>query len=245
MNRKQEPMEKTHPITIKHHPPLLTQTNLLQLLRLASPSLPIGAYSYSQGLETAVASGWVDDESTTLDWIEGLLNHSLKYLDIPVFKQLYHSWKENRMEDIHYWSQVFLANRDAFEFQEEDRQLGKALARLLTDLGLQDAKSFLKEPDVCFLTMYSLAAVRWNISMSDAAIGLCWIWSENQVLAAVKLVPLGQTSGQKIVSELIRKIPETVNQGLTLQVDDIGYTAPAQGIAGALHETQYTRLFRS
>ena len=221
------------------------QESLLKLIRLVSPALPIGGYSYSQGLESAVAHSWVHNEPTTLDWIHGLLNHSLMNLDIPVLQQFYRAWQDYQWNKIFYWNQFILASRDAFEFQEEDRQLGKALARLLVDLDLKEAETLLREGNNSFLSSYSLAGVRWNIPLKDLAIGFLWIWAENQILAAIKLIPLGQTAGQKILSDLIETIPETVNQGLALKEHEIGYTAPAHSIAGALHETQYARLFRS
>ena len=214
-------------------------------MRLISPSLPIGGYSYSQGLEFAVSSGWVHDMPTASDWIEGLLNNSLANLDLPVLKRLYQSWRALDVENVNYWNDYLLASRDSHELQEEDRQVGKALARLLVDLDLPEAKPFLSPPLGGFLTLYSLAAVKWNISLNDAANGFLWMWSENKVLSAIKLIPLGQTDGQKILSALIETISQVTERGLNLPDDDIGYNAPGQGIASALHETQRTRLFRS
>ena len=214
-------------------------------MRLTSPSLPIGGYSYSQGLEFAISSGWVHDASTASDWVQGLLKSSLIDLDLPVLKKLYEAWQESGTDRVRYWNNFLSANRDAFELQEEDRQLGKALARLLVDLGLEEAKPFLNPPHGGFLTLYVLAAVRWNISLNDAAQGFLWMWAENKVLCAMKLIPLGQTDGQKILSAVIETISHVIMQGLDLPDEDIGYTTPAQGIASALHETQYTRLFRS
>ena len=204
--------------------PLYSQNlRLLKLMRLTSPSLPIGGYSYSQGLEFAVSSNWVHDRATASDWIEGLLRSSLVHLDLPILKRLYQSWQELDLEKVSYWNNFMSASRDSFELQEEDRQMGKALARLLVDL----------------------AAVKWDISLNDAASGFLWMWVENKVLCAVKLIPLGQTDGQKILSALIETIAEVTEKGLNLSDDDIGYTAIGHGIASALHETQYTRLFRS
>jgi len=223
----------------------LQNPSLLNLMRLTSPSLPIGGYSYSQGLEFAISSGWVHDASTASDWIQGLLTNSLINIDLPVLKKLYEAWQESDKDRVHYWDNFLSANRDAFELQEEDRQLGKALARLLVDLDLEEAKPFLNPPHCGFLTLYALAAVRWNISLNDAANGFLWMWAENKVLCAMKLIPLGQTDGQKILSTVIETISHVVMQGLDLSDEDIGYTAPGQGIASALHETQYTRLFRS
>ena len=230
---------------IKMSSPYPHGSSLLKLMRLTSPSLPIGGYSYSQGLEFAVSSGWVHDVSTTLDWIQGLLTHSLTNLDLPIFARLYASWERNNIEEVNFWSNFLIASRDSFELQEEDRQMGKALARLLVDLDLDEAKPFLSATYGCFLTLYSLAATRWNISLNDAANGFLWMWAENKVLCAMKLIPLGQTDGQKILSASIETIPQVIDHGLALADEDIGYTAPGQGIASALHETQYTRLFRS
>jgi len=223
----------------------LQNPSLLKLMRLTSPSLPIGGYSYSQGLEFAISAGWVHDTSTVSDWIQGLLKNSLINLDLPVLQKLYVAWQESDTDRVRYWNNFLSANRDAFELQEEDRQLGKALARLLVDLDLEEAKPFLSPPHCGFLTLYTLAAVRWNISLNDAAHGFLWMWAENKVLCAIKLIPLGQTDGQKILSAVIETISHVIMRGLDLPDEDIGYTTPAQGIASALHETQYTRLFRS
>ena len=232
-------------MNIKVPSPYSKDSSLLKLIRLTSPSLPIGGYSYSQGLEFAVSSGWVHDASTASDWIQGLLKHSLINLDLPVLIRLYESWQESNTEKVGYWNNFLSASRDTFELQEEDRQLGKALARLLVDLGLDEAKLFLQAPHGCFLTLYSLAAVRWKISLNNAANGFLWMWAENKVLCATKLIPLGQTDGQKILSTIIDTISQVIDQGFDLTDEDIGYTAPGQGIASALHETQYSRLFRS
>ncbi len=233
------------PMTTKNYTSHLQNPSLLKLMRLTSPSLPIGGYSYSQGLEFAISSGWVNDTSTASDWIQGLLTNSLINLDLPVLKKIYEAWRESDTDRVRYWNNFLSANRDAFELQEEDRQLGKALARLLVDLDLEEAKPFLNPPYGGFLTLYTLAVVRWDISLNDAAHGFLWMWAENKVLCAMKLIPLGQTDGQKILSAVIETISRVINQGLDLSDEDIGYTAPGQGIASVLHETQYTRLFRS
>ena len=223
----------------------LQNPSLLKLIRLTSPSLPIGGYSYSQGLEFAISSGWVHDAPTASDWIQGLLKNSLINLDIPVLKNLYKAWQGSILDRVDYWNKFLSASRDAFELQEEDRQMGKALARLLVDLDIEESRNYLSPPFGGFLTLFSLAAVKWDIPLNDAASGFLWMWVENKVLCAVKLIPLGQTDGQKILSALIETIAEVTKKGLNLSDDDIGYTAIGHGIASALHETQYTRLFRS
>ena len=100
----------------------LQNPSLLKLMRLTSPSLPIGGYSYSQGLEFAISTEWVHDATTASDWIQGLLKSSLLNLDVPVLKNLYKAWQEPEMDRVSYWNKILSANRDACDLQEEDRQ---------------------------------------------------------------------------------------------------------------------------
>ncbi|MEE4376145.1 MAG: urease accessory protein UreF [Candidatus Competibacteraceae bacterium] len=219
---------------------------LLRLLQLVSPALPVGAYAYSQGLEYAVTQGWVKDETSTADWLQGLLHHPLCYLDVPVFARLYRAWVVSDLDEINLWNAWLYASREAKELQLEDRHLGTAMARLLADLGLAEAESWRSAPRVCFATLFSLAAARWGIALPTAIQGYLWSWAENQVAAATRLIPLGQTASQRILTRLLPEIVISSQQGLNvLDDDDIGCAAPALGLASALHETQYSRLFRS
>ena len=129
--------------------------------------------------------------------------------------------------------------------QREDQHLGAALARLLNDLGLQDAAPWLNAPRVCFATLFSLAAARWDIPLREAATGYAWAWTENQVIAATRLIPLGQTASQRLLVAAGPVIATAVVDGLALADEDLGAAAPGLALAGALHETQYSRLFRS
>lgn len=225
--------------------PRYRSKEMLRLMQLCSPMLPVGAFAYSQGLEFAVSSGWLKDAPTTSTWIQGLLANSLTNLDLPVLSRLHRAWSTNDQKSINYWNDYLYASRDSRELQEEERQIAHALARLLSNLDIPEAIEWKKKSRACFLTLFSLGTSNWKIPVEDAASGYLWMWAENQVLAAIKLVPLGQTSGQKILSDIIELIPEIVTIGLSLKDEEMGYTAPGQGIASALHETQYTRLFRS
>ena len=217
----------------------------LRLMQLCSPMLPVGAYAYSQGLEFAVSSGWIKDDDTTSFWIKGLLKNSLTNLDVPLLYRLHKAWSVNVKKNVFYWNDYLYASRDSRELQAEEQQLAHALARLLGDLGISEAVEWREYSRACFLSLFSLGASHWKIPINEASCGYLWMWAENQVLAAIKLVPVGQTSGQKILSSVIEIIPELVSAGLSLKDEEMGYTAPGQGIASALHETQYTRLFRS
>ena len=218
---------------------------LLRLLQLCSPALPVGAYAYSQGLECAVEHGWVRDEASAGEWILGLLNHTVRRLDLPVFARLYAAWWESNLEAVRRWNARLYASREAAELQREDRHLGAALARLLSDLSLEEAGPWRNAPRVCFATLFSLAAVKWEIPLPEAATGYAWTWTENQVTAATRLIPLGQTASQRLLVAAGPIIAEAVAHGLNLPDEDIGAAAPGLALAGALHETQYSRLFRS
>ena len=172
----------------------------LRLIQLCSPMLPIGAYAYSQGLEYAVSLGWIKDEKTTSMWIQGLLENSLTYLDVPLLSRLYKAWSVNDKKNVLYWNDYLYACRDSKELREEEKQLAHALARLLGDLGISDAIEWKENPRACFLSLFALGAWHWKIPLKEASLGYLWMWAENQVLAAIKLVPLGQTDGQKILS---------------------------------------------
>lgn len=205
----------------------------------------MGAYAYSQGLESAVERGWVHDEASAGAWILGLLNHTVRRLDLPVFARLYAAWRESDLEAIRRWNARLYASREAAELQREDRHLGAALARLLNDLGLKEAEPWRNAPRVCFATLFSLAAVKWEIPLPEAATGYAWAWVENQVAAATRLIPLGQTASQRLLIAAGPVIAAAVADGLALPDEAIGAAAPGLALAGALHETQYSRLFRS
>lgn len=218
---------------------------MLRLWQLISPALPVGAYAYSQGLEYALHAQWLNDENEIRQWLQGQIENNLCHLDIPILKRLYHAWSNNNTEEVNNWAQFLIASRESSELLAEDLHLGRALATLLFDLGVKQAEPFKRADNACFAVLLSLAAVNWNISIEEVAHGYLWSWLENQVAAAIKLVPLGQTAGQKMLLHVSDAIPKAVKTGLNLADADIGMLAPAVSIASALHETQYSRLFRS
>ncbi|MGR9051920.1 MAG: urease accessory protein UreF [Gammaproteobacteria bacterium] len=218
---------------------------LPRLLQLASPSLPIGQFGYSQGLESAVESGWVTDADGTRDWLEGLIENVLARVDMPIAARLYDAWMRGDCERAGSWSERLLACRETAELRAEDRQTGRALAKLLADLGLAEAEPWLRAERTTLAAMFTLAAARWRIAKHDALAGLLWSWLENQVLCAIKLVPLGQAAGQRLLFELGAGIPAWVELASTLGDADIGGSAFGQALASSRHEVQYCRLFRS
>lgn len=218
----------------------------LRLWQLISPALPVGAYAYSAGLEYAVEAGWIRDDAALFEWTSGQLAHGLARLDVAVLARLYRAWGTNDREAVRRWTVFLLACRETAELRAEDRHLGRALARVLKELGDPDAGAWDRDCDVTWATLFALAAVRWTIPLENAAAGYLWAWLENQVAAAIKIVPLGQTAGQRVLLRVSERIPSAVARGLAIvDEDDIGAGAPGVAIASSLHETQYSRLFRS
>lgn len=223
---------------------------LLRLLQLASPALPIGAFHFSQGLEHAVHVGSVRDEQTALDWIGGVAGAALATLDLPVLARLHAAWSQGADDDVLCWSALLVASRETEELRAEDRHLGAALMKLLNEFALSapvqaTVARLQAERATTYATAFALAAVHWHIPAEDALAAYAWTWAENQTLAAVKLVPLGQSAGQRILHRLADGIPTLVAQAQELPDDRIGVATVNLGVGSALHETQYSRLFRS
>lgn len=218
--------------------------SLLQLLRLCSPALPIGSYAYSQGLESACENDFVFDEESLAKWIEGVMNTSMLHLDIPVFARLYDAHINDVADEVTEWNHFLLASRETKELYFEDTQMGKALVKLLDNLDVESAKSWIKK-ECALATAFSLACSHWHVDKTAAIRGFIWAWCENQISIGVKLIPLGQTNGQRIISRLVPSIEKVSVDALTLDNSQLGASCPGLVIASMQHEDQYTRLFRS
>jgi urease accessory protein len=221
---------------------------LMRLLQLASPALPVGGYSYSQGLESAVEAGTVRDAASARTWIGDSLALSMALSEAPVWCRLYCAWQQLDGNAVGYWNDFFLASRESCELRAETVQMGFSLAKLLTDAEFVDSARLevlhaLEEQS--FPTSFACAAAAMHIEKPAGLAAYSWAWLENQVMAAIKLVPLGQLSGQRILHELAASIPNVVSRAASMHDDDICNFAPGLAIASSRHETQYARLFRS
>ncbi|MET0071215.1 MAG: urease accessory protein UreF [Candidatus Thiodiazotropha sp.] len=217
----------------------------LRLLQLVSPSLPVGAFTYSQGVEWAVECGWISDAASLEAWIESLLDGGMTHLEIPLLIRLYDAAARVDNEALGYWSNYLLASRETRELRLEERNRGRAMASLLPELGIPITAQQLPLLKQCQLACFAHAAHYWRVPPREAAAAYLWGWLENITLAGVKIIPLGQTLGQKIITELTVKIPRVVTTGMEVPEAMIGASATAQAIASSLHETQYTRIYRS
>jgi urease accessory protein len=216
---------------------------LLHLLHIASPALPIGSFHFSQGLEYAVESGWVRDETAAAEWIEGLAECALGRLDLPVLSRVLQSCAAHDVEGARRWNAFLVAARETAELRAEDLHMGASLAKVLVAHGIDVAHLQIRDPT--YATVFAIACAQWRIVGADALTTYAWTWTENQVLAAIKLVPLGQSAGQRILRRLTAILPSVVAAALKVEDDDIGIGALMHAVASARHETQYTRLFRS
>ncbi len=224
---------------------MITDLALLRLLQLASPGLPIGMYSYSQGLERAVEDGWITNADEARSWLAAILARCQARVDLPVLARLYDAWLNDDTALAGHWNAVLMACRETAELRSEDAQTGQALVRLLEKLEPDGARDSLGKGQITLAAAFSLAAVRMAIPKRAAMTGYLWGWLENQVLCAVKLVPLGQVAGQRLLRDLATSIPEQVGLALTLADDDIGGSVFGLALASSRHEMQYSRLFRS
>ena len=226
---------------------------LTRLLQLASPLLPVGAYSYSQGLEWAIDSGTVLDAASASIWIGDCLEFSLARFELPLVACLRAAWDVRDVPALAELNALFCSGRDCAEARAETLQMGYSLVRLLEALDLDDESiEILKRfVPVSFPLAYACAAAVWKIPATDSLLAYAWSWAENQVSAALKAVPLGQVAGQRLLLALGERIPRAVEAAVQRAGDpraDVGGLsnfAPGLAIAGARHETQYSRLFRS
>jgi urease accessory protein len=228
----------------------ISPDELLAAMRLASPSLPIGAFAYSQGLERAIAHGWVTDRDSTVAWICGLLSHSVARFDLPILSRLHDAITERDDLEAQRLDAWILAGRGSDELQAEEQHLGAAMQRLLPTLTPGDGPSGdWPSGDLSRLRTYvaafALAAVRSGLSRATALRSYCYAWIEHQLSAATRLVPLGQTDSQAALSRCLAEVDAALTLADGLGEDEIGAASPGLAIASAQHETQHTRLFRS
>lgn len=224
-------------------------TALLRLLQLASPSLPIGAYSYSQGLESAIDLGLVHDASSARDWIGQQLDEVVARFDAPLQWRLLQAFDARDRAAVRAWSARWLASRDTLELRAETVQMGYSLRQLLLALlegdehaallGLLDAAC----PSLP--AAYACAAAALGVPPPSALLGALFAWTENQVLVCVKTVPLGQVAGQKMLLSLGTRVEEAARAAQQLPDGALSNWAPGLSLLSMRHEVQYSRLYRS
>ena len=229
-------------------PTVTSIRKLIGILHLASPALPIGAFSYSQGLEGAVDARVVHNAASAQAWIQSGREHVLATNELPMLANLYRNWENGNYSEVNRSNAWLLASRESFELRRETEQMGWSLAQLALSLQWHDharqiALRSLKP--ICLPAAFAYAAGALRIDLGSCVGAYCFSWIENQVAAALKTVPLGQIAGQKILFAMHTLIPEVVLRAIDTTPDQISTFAPHLGIISARHAHQYSRLFRS
>ena len=211
-------------------------------MQLSSASLPVGGYSFSQGLEYAIDEGWVKNVVDVSQWVMLSLHESIASVDLPLLIRLQQAVKENDATQFNYWNAAVLACRETTELTLTETAMGDALKRLLTNLDIPTLEC---EQPISFIAGFAAAAEHWQIDSETAQVGLLWSWLENQIAAATKLVPLGQTQAQALLVKLGDEIDTIIEKAKHIDDNNIGSSLPGLAMASSWHETQYSRLFRS
>lgn len=230
----------------------MSAQSLFSLLRLASPALPIGGFSYSQGLESAIELGWVSGETGVQSWIESVLDAGVGRFEAPLCRSLCVAIAENDWAQADKLAELYLASRETAELRAETLQMGQSLLQML--LALPDLSETLRaaahtareRADRTPLPWsWALAARSFDLDPDQALIAWLWTWAENQVMAAMKAVPLGQQAGQRLLSALTPRLTAIAAQAGNRPRHTWSNFTPGLALASSLHETQYSRLFRS
>jgi urease accessory protein len=226
----------------------MTMLARVRLLQMTSQAFPIGGYSHSYGLEAAIDGGAVRDEETVRRWIADVLAFSMGAYEIPVLGDMSDAWSARDFAAVSRCNEEFLAARESAELRSATVQMGFSMRKLLAVL--PDLPEFLlttlhsmDEPSLpC---AWSGAACAWQIPSADSTAAYLWSWAENQVLVAMKSVPIGQSSGQRVLLEIGATIAQLAEHGASRAERPRSNFAPGLAILCSQHETQYSRLFRS
>jgi urease accessory protein len=232
------------------HPNLASAQALLRLLQLASPALPVGGFSYSEGLEMLVHQQQITSPAQLTHWLERELRYGAIRMDAALMLRCYRESKAEAWRNLLDWNQWINASRETEELRLQSEQMGRSLLRLLIQLKpaleLPPEISVQLQAEHChFATAFGLAAAHWQIAEAEAMLGYLQSWATNLVAAAVKLIPLGQTVGQQLLFDLQLSLEQAAESIPVLQDDELETSGWGLSLASMAHETQYSRLFRS
>ncbi|MFN9744353.1 MAG: urease accessory protein UreF [Betaproteobacteria bacterium] len=226
-----------------------TDATRLQLMWLASPALPVGGFSYSEGLEAAVDAGLVRDEATAAAWLAEQLPLVLARSDGAAMAEACRAWAVRDADAVHALNQWLSQTRETAELRMQAEQMGRSLLEWLRN-GPHAADTRIAllaalPPAPTWPVAFALAATLAGATPRDALLAFAWGWAENLAQAAMKAVPLGQAAAQRMLTALAGHIPGAVDTALAMPADERQAFAPGLAILSARHETQYSRLFRS
>jgi urease accessory protein len=220
----------------------------LQLMQLASPALPVGGFSYSEGLEAAIEAGLVSREADATSWLLDQLRLALGRADLPACASAMRAWQRQDLARVRELNDWILQTRETRELRQQSEQMGRSLVEWLRNKDLDDprvAQLAALPPAPSWPIAFALAAAQTGAPVQQAMLAHAFGWAENMVSAAIKAVPLGQSAGQRMLQALSAEIPAIVDAALALPDGQRQAFTPMLAILSAQHEAQYSRLFRS
>lgn len=221
------------------------ETTLLSFLQLASPALPVGAYSYSEGLETLVETGIINNVATLEHWLTQELTRGVARLEAAVMVRAYQSFAKGDFLQLTYWNQWLTATKETEELREQSWQMGSSLLLLLGEIS-PEVKPHLQDQESWNLAIaFGIAAATWEIPLDSAVLAYLQSWATNLISAGLKLIPLGQTAGQQLLWSLRPPLVAAVEVVMNLEDEELGTSGWGLAIASMAHAYQYSRLFRS
>ncbi len=225
----------------------LPAPSLLQLIWLASPALPVGGFSYSEGLEAAVDAGLVHDEGSAADWLAGQLQLTQARGDLAVAAKAVLAWRRHDLADLQSLNAWVLQTRETAELRQQSEQMGRSLLEWLRnhDSARPDQIDACAQMQPTYPVAFALALSATQAPLRDGLLAFAFGWAENMVQSAIKSVPLGQSAGQRILARLAHEIPAAVAHAMALPDSARQAFSPMLAILSSRHETQYSRLFRS
>lgn len=225
----------------------MLDASLMQLMWLASPALPIGGFSYSECLESAVDTGRAATAEDAQAWLINQLHLSLSRSELPVVAQAIAAWRSHDDARIGALNTWVLRTRESSELRAQSEQMGKSLLAWLRNhtTATTSQIDLLSQQEPTYPVAFALAASATQAPVRDCLLAYAFGWAENMAQAAIKSVPLGQSAGQRILSALTAEIPAAIDHALTVNDENRQAFSPMLAILSSQHEVQYSRLFRS
>lgn len=233
-------------------------SDLVRLMWLASPALPIGGFSYSEGLEAAIDRDGLRTPAAVSAWLQDQLQLTLARSDLALVAQAVRAWRARDLNRVLALNDWVLQTRESSELRLQTEQMGRSMmdwlrnqhtgddsdpAHLAADADVSALSRHCESPT--YPVAFALAASITGAPVADCLSSYAFGWAENMVQAAVKAVPLGQNAGQRILADLAKHITRAVADALVRDDDSRQAFSPMLAILSAQHETQYSRLFRS
>ncbi len=215
---------------------------------LASPALPVGGFSYSEGLEKAVETGLASDETRAGAWLVDQLHLGLARSDLVVLSKAMGAWRRDDQDELSTLNRWMLVTRESSELRQQTEQMGRSMSLWLTQRHTDDAKlsaALAAMPVVSWPVAFAIAACGTGAPRRETLLAFAFGWAENMVQAALKSIPLGQNAGQRVLGRLVAEIPLAVDAATFCTSSERQAFLPMLAIVSAQHESQYSRLFRS